>query len=216
MQYVSPLTTQYHCAIFNYARGLQSVNMLRDTDAVCVAIASALCVWKKEQIRPLDQGMVQAKTTTHTQKSYDRLKAEWTERIQNPLAAWLVHRLKLLKTVAEQDIHILGAVTFSEPAPPLLELTLLCSSFLKLVRREFLCLTSFLSACWKISVRILLAKLLRYRYSFCSSCILCSWHSTRQANLCAARYVQLYFAFIFLLCSCTFRRVHVYCGAVRR
>jgi anthranilate phosphoribosyltransferase len=50
-----------------------------DTDAVCVAIASALCLKKKigdkEQIRPLDQGMVQAKTTINTQKSYDRLKA---------------------------------------------------------------------------------------------------------------------------------------------
>ena len=59
----------------------------------------------------------------------------------------MVHRLKLLKTVAEQDTHILGVITFAEPAPPLLELTLLCSSFLKLVRREFmLLLTSFLPA----------------------------------------------------------------------
>jgi len=43
--------------------------MLSDTDAVCVAIASALCVKKnkkKQQIRPLDQGMVEAKTTINT------------------------------------------------------------------------------------------------------------------------------------------------------
>jgi len=35
----------------------------------------------------------------------------------------MVHRLQLLKTVAELDTHILGAITFLEPAPPLLELT---------------------------------------------------------------------------------------------
>jgi hypothetical protein len=55
--------------------------MLSDTDAVCLAIASAVCLKKKKkrkekQVRPLDQGMVQAKTSIHTQKSYDRLKAE--------------------------------------------------------------------------------------------------------------------------------------------
>lgn len=31
----------------------------------------------------LDQGMVQMKTTIHAQRSYDRLKAEWTKLLQN-------------------------------------------------------------------------------------------------------------------------------------
>jgi hypothetical protein len=41
-------------------------------------------VFKKEnQHLLLDQEMVQMNTTVHTQRSYDRLKAEWTRLLQN-------------------------------------------------------------------------------------------------------------------------------------
>jgi hypothetical protein len=40
----------HYCAIFNFDRGLQRVNMFNDTHAACVAIALALCL-KKEKNR---------------------------------------------------------------------------------------------------------------------------------------------------------------------
>jgi hypothetical protein len=49
--------------------------MLSDTDAGHMAIAVSLCLRKKKENMLLDQKMVQRKTTTHTHKSYERLKA---------------------------------------------------------------------------------------------------------------------------------------------
>jgi hypothetical protein len=94
---------------------------------------------------------------------------------------WMDYRLQSYARLSKQDTNIQGAITFSETAPPFLELTHLCSSFVKLVRSEcILFLTSFLSACWKISLYVLLAKLLRYRSTFSSRCycLLLTSHAT--------------------------------------
>jgi hypothetical protein len=51
-QYVSPWMTQYYCATFRFACGLQQVDMLSDTDAVCVTTGLAVCLKKKRKNRP--------------------------------------------------------------------------------------------------------------------------------------------------------------------
>ena len=82
----------------------------------------------------------------------------------------------LLNLIHSRSNHLLRtSTTFIITDTPL------CSSFLKLLRREFiLCLTSFLSACWKIYLYILLAKLLSYRSAFFLSLysLLLTFHAT--------------------------------------
>ena len=78
--------------------------------------------------------------------------------------------------------------------------TPLCSSFLKLLPREFvLFLTSFLSACWKISLYFLLAKLLSYRSSLFSLSVCFDLDIPRDRQTCmqlaAGNYTSPLFSF---------------------
>jgi hypothetical protein len=59
--------TQYYCAIFHFAHGLQQVNMLSDTHAACVV--TALAMFKKGIELLLDQRVERMKTTIGTKIS---------------------------------------------------------------------------------------------------------------------------------------------------
>jgi hypothetical protein len=75
-------------------------------------------VFRKEKESQVGQQMVQMKTTTHTWKSYNRLKVEWTRQLQ--ICLWLDGTIsdKIVKiitpTLTKRNTNISEAITPSQ------------------------------------------------------------------------------------------------------
>jgi hypothetical protein len=72
LQHASPYITQYYCAMFHVAGRSGLVNMSSESDTDSVAICFSLA-FKKEQKLPLNQRMVQIKTTIHIDPTYTKI-----------------------------------------------------------------------------------------------------------------------------------------------